>query len=127
MSGPELVDDSERDWRTLGAATIAGHDATPAMQPSTSDARAVGGLVVRSFRYPGGRLWSVWQVQHPEDGGPPVLRFTAGMRSIDLKTWPADWADAPDERLAELLRSAMPRSASPPAAPGAPRRRTTDR
>lgn len=82
--------------------------------------------VVRSFRYPGGRLWTVCVVQHPEDEGPPVLRFTAGMRSIDLRTWPRDWADAPDDRLAEMLRLASPRAHKPPMSPDEPRRRWND-
>ena len=78
--------------------------------------------VVRSFRYPGGRLWTVCVINHPESGGPPVLRFTAGVRSLDLERWPIDWADARDETLVELLRSAAPRGAHTPV-PGAPRRR----
>lgn len=72
--------------------------------------------VVRSFKYPGGRLWSVCVVEHPEDGGPRALRFTAGSRYLDLRPWPKDWADAPDAQLIELLRKAAPRepSANPP-------------
>jgi hypothetical protein len=65
--------------------------------------------VVRSFRYPGGRLWTVCVVQHPEDGSAPALRFNAGARNIDLRPWPKDWVDAPNERLVELLRQAAPR------------------
>jgi hypothetical protein len=125
MSGTELGADSGRDRQAIDAATAAGHDATPAIHDAPATARHIGNLIVRSFRYPGGRLWTVWQVQHPDGGGPPVLRFTAGIRSVDLKAWPSDWVDAPDARLAELLRSAMPRPAQP-ARPDAPRRRATD-
>ena len=82
--------------------------------------------VVRTFRYPGGRFWTVCVVAHPEIGGPPALRFTAGMRSIDLKTWPKDWADAPDEHLVELLRVAAPRRQLTEAPVGSPHRRWTD-
>lgn len=65
--------------------------------------------VVRTFRYPGGRFWTVCVVAYPEDGGSPVLRFTSGLRFIDLKTWPKDWADHPDEELVWMLRRASPR------------------
>jgi hypothetical protein len=65
--------------------------------------------VLRTFRYPTGRIWAVCVMKHPEDGGPPVLRFTAGGRNIDLHDWPKDWADYPDEGLANLLRRAAPR------------------
>ena len=77
-------------------------------QPDVTDL-----LVVRSFKYPGGRLWTVCVVDQPEDGGPPALRFTAGARFIDLRPWPRDWADAPDERLAHMLRFAQPRTPNP--------------
>jgi hypothetical protein len=81
--------------------------------------------VVRTFRYPGGRFWTVCVIRHPEAGGPPVLRFTAGMRDIDLKDWPKDWADYPDEGLVDLLRRAAPRTKRPPDQ-NSPRRRYDD-
>ena len=81
--------------------------------------------VVRSFKYPGGRLWTVCVVQFPEDGGLPALRFTAGSRYLDMRPWPKDWVDAPEERLVELIRAAAPR---PPATrpAGASHRRFND-
>jgi hypothetical protein len=82
--------------------------------------------VVRTFRYPGGRYWVVCVIRHPEGGGRPVLRFSAGARDIDLTAWPEDWADYPDDRLVELLRQAAPRRPAPPPPPGAPRRRWDD-
>jgi hypothetical protein len=82
--------------------------------------------VVRTFRYPGGRIWTVCVVMHPEGGGPPVLRFSAGMRSIDLKSWPKAWADEPDDQLAMMLRNAAPRPATKTFAPNTPRRRWND-
>ncbi len=82
--------------------------------------------VVRTFRYPGGRLWTICIVRRPEGGGAPVLRFTAGMRDIDLPDWPEDWADYRDEQLVDLLRRAAPRRSAPPAGPGTPRRRWDD-
>ncbi len=72
--------------------------------------------VVRSFKYPGGRLWTVCVMAYPDDGSPPALRFTAGSRFLDLRPWPRDWVDAPDERLVELIRAAAPRPATAPAA-----------
>jgi len=82
--------------------------------------------IVRTFRYPAGRYWTVCVIRRPEDGGPPVLRFTAGARDIDLRDWPKDWADYPDERLVHLLRSAAPRPIGPARGPTTPRRRHDD-
>jgi hypothetical protein len=82
--------------------------------------------VVRSFRYPGGRIWTVSVVEHPETGGPPVLRFSAGSRVIDLKRWNRAWADEHDERLAEMLRDAAPRAPTTRFTPETPRRRWND-
>jgi len=78
--------------------------------------------VIRTFRYPGGRFWSVCVVQHPEDNGPPVLRFQSGVRFFDLRSWPRDWADHPDEELVLMLRSAAPRRPTQPPEGVTPRR-----
>jgi len=82
--------------------------------------------VVRTFKYPGGRYWTVCVVTQPEDGGNPVLRFTSGIRSIDMRQWRMDWPDQPDEVLVQMLRRAAPRRTGAPAAAGAPRRRWDD-
>jgi hypothetical protein len=82
--------------------------------------------VLRTFRYPTGRIWAVCVVHQPDDAGPPVLRFTAGARHIDLQDWPKDWADYPDEELANLLRHAEPRHAEAGPALDAPHRRWDD-
>ena len=82
--------------------------------------------VVRSFRYPGGRLWTVCEMPHSVSGGPPVLRFSAGARVVELRTWPKDWADYLDERLVDLLRHAAPRIRPAMPDPEAPRRRHDD-
>ena len=65
--------------------------------------------VVRTFRYPGGRVWSAAIAPHSDIAVGPVLRFTAGARSIDLEQFPRDWPDLPDERMIDLLRHAAPR------------------
>lgn len=82
--------------------------------------------VVRSFRYPGGRVWTVSVTPHPAKRGHRVLRFSAGARSIDLDEWPTDWADLPDEQLTVMLRRAAPRGVLPEA-PANRRRRWDDR
>ena len=81
--------------------------------------------VVRTFRYPAGRFWTVCVMQHPEDDGPPVLRFASGIRHIDLKKWPKNWADQPDDVLVLMLRYAAPRRGAR-GAHGFPRRRWDD-
>jgi hypothetical protein len=81
--------------------------------------------VVRTFRYPGGRIWSAAIAPHSDVAVGPVLRFTAGARSIDLERYPRDWPDLPDERLIELLRHAAPRSIRA-FTPETPRRRYDD-
>lgn len=83
--------------------------------------------VVRAFRYPGGAVWTLRMITHPDDGDAPKLRFTAGERSIDLRTWPKAWPDYPNERLVELLRRAAPRVTSKAPQAGTPRRRWNDK
>jgi hypothetical protein len=97
---------------------------SPSPEEARPDISDLG--VVRTFRYPGGRYWIVCVIRHPEQGGPPVLRFTAGQRDIDLKDWPKDWADYPDERLVHLLRRAAPRPRGQVIGPDTPRRRYDD-
>ena len=81
--------------------------------------------VVRSFFYPGGRIWSVCLSPNPIGAG-QILRFSSGARHLDIEHYPRDWPDYPDERLIELLRSASVRrpGSVPPA--GMQGRRYTD-
>jgi hypothetical protein len=81
--------------------------------------------VVRTFRYPGGRIWSAAIAPHSDIAVGPVLRFTAGARSIDLAKFPREWPDLPDEQLVDLLRHAAPRPI-PKYTPETPRRRHND-
>jgi len=115
--------------RAQSPATTSAAQPTPAtltpLRKSTA-ASSPGDRVVRSFRYPGGRVWSACVVKRPEGGGPPLLRFSSGARHLDLHEWPADWADYTDDRLVALVRS-IPRPV--PAARrtiGTPRRRNGD-
>ncbi len=95
--------------------------------PSAESAIDVTDLrVVRSFLYPGGRLWSVSLAPNAMGTGGQVLRFSAGARHLDVEHYPRDWPDYPDERLIDLLRSAGVRrpGSTPPA--GMEGRRYTD-
>ena len=80
--------------------------------------------VLRTFRYPGGRIWVACVMQDP-GARAPVLRFTAGSRNVDLADWPKDWVDYPDEQLVQLLRKAGKRAPGQ-SAPDGPRRRWDD-
>ena len=109
---------------SVAARLMAADGALPSVEPDVTDLD-----VVRTFRYPGGRFWTVCVVTHPEDGGAPVLRFTSGIRSIDMRQWRKDWPDQPDEALVAMLRRAAPRrdsGASAATASDAPRRRWDD-
>ena len=83
----------------------------------------------RSFRYPGGRYWSAaeYVIRQRSDGeGAPtlrVLRFTAGARSLDVRSWPEDWRAYSDHQLADLLWRSFPRESARAADAGGFRRR----
>jgi hypothetical protein len=80
--------------------------------------------VMRTFRYPGGRIWVAGVTRDPS-AATPVLRFTSGSRSNDLADWPKDWVDYPDEQLVQLLRQSWPRERGGSVTNG-PRRRWDD-
>lgn len=69
----------------------------------------------RTFRFPSGRYWSVaeWTTTSADSATTPVaraiLRFTSGMRSLDLTEWPHDWQTLTDSELASLLARGFPR------------------
>ncbi|HEY2376660.1 MAG TPA: hypothetical protein VGH98_11850 [Gemmatimonadaceae bacterium] len=101
-----------RDWHRLSDSALEQLVARGEMLPArTASAREpIADLaVVRSFRYPGGRVWTVSVTPHPTTKDARVLRFSAGARAIDVETWPRDWADLPDEQLIAILRRAAPR------------------
>jgi hypothetical protein len=72
--------------------------------------------VVRSFANPVGEVWRATLVERGP-GGAPVLRFASESRIVDLASWPKDWVDSSDERLAELLRLAQTAGDSSRSAP----------
>ena len=73
--------------------------------------------VQRTFRFPGGRYWSVleWPVlASARDGRTTrVLRFISGSRMLELESWPRDWSSYTDDRLAVLLSQSFPREPLP--------------
>ena len=66
-------------------------------------------------------------IRQPSDGEGPatlsVLRFTAGARSLDVKSWPPEWRGYSDHQLADLLWRSFPRTTSAVAEEGGFRRR----
>lgn len=122
--GAAAVEAMDRTREIIEQAAEEPERASEVARVATPDVTDLN--VVRSFRYPGGRLWTTCVITHPEEGGPPVLRFTAGARHIDMLKWPKDWADYPDEDLIALLRLAAPRPPAPPPGPDTPRRRYSD-
>jgi hypothetical protein len=70
---------------------------------------------VRTFRFPGGRFWTVTECPASATTGADeaqprrVLRFMSGSRALDLTSWPEDWASRSDADLADLLTASFPR------------------
>ena len=82
---------------------------------------------VRTFRFPGGRFWTVSECAASATTGADessphrVLRFVSGSRALDVRAWPSDWASRSDAELAELLTSSFPRHSAE--SDGGPHRR----
>jgi hypothetical protein len=110
-----------RDWQRLSAealeALLPQAEVLPARTASGRSSIA-DMAVVRSFRYPGGRVWTAALTPHPTSPGQRVLRFSGSARVIDVEDWPDDWADQPDEQLVALLRRSAPRGVLPPVPDG---------
>lgn len=84
-----------------GGDREVAHSGTPSMD-------------VRTFRYPGGRVWTVAErLAADEEGGESrvMLRFSSGSRTLDMENFPADWVRYSDDRLIDLLCVAFPRPA----------------
>jgi hypothetical protein len=109
------------------------HGRAVAEATASPHASSDGRVAVRTFRFPGGRFWTVteYDVGSPPDGGSGsdggrrVLRFMSGSRALDVVHWPADWATRPDVELAELLSTSFPRHGTDSEDP-AQQRRSTD-
>lgn len=115
------------DWQQLPTESLevllADGERLPARAP-TALAEAADLPAARSFRYPGGRVWTVSVTTHPRRPEVHLLRFSAGGRAIDLDDWPRNWSNLSDDQLISLLRRAWPRSGAPAA--DSPRRRWDD-
>lgn len=114
--------DAERPGDARGDEPIARRETPSAKERPTA----------RTFHFPGGRVWTVAEqyIQLRNRMGEPldartVLRFTSGMRSLDLLAWPPDWAGYSDDELADLLGRAFPRDRSS-SSDSAQRRRRSD-
>jgi hypothetical protein len=97
----------------IAAAEAAAHEqARRAAEHDGADRQAA---FARTFRYPGGRYWSVAEWAGTDHGdaaaadGRSVLRFTSGRRSLDLASWPRDWQTYSDDELVTLLFKSFPR------------------
>jgi hypothetical protein len=70
---------------------------------------------LRTFQYPGGRIWTVGVLGVSSDQGMrDVLRFACGAHSVELAEWPDDWERFSDAQLAELLSAGAPARADVP-------------
>ena len=103
------------------AETVRGERSSGAHGRASAEAVSDPRLVVdmrapvRTFRFPGGRFWTVTEcaASAPAGSGAEkprrVLRFMSGSRALDLTSWPSDWASASDADLADMLASSFPR------------------
>jgi hypothetical protein len=104
-------------WRRFASGDRSAKRAAPHRADTGAAARQGerSSSECRSFRYPGGRYWSVaeYVVQRGDDERDPaprrVLRFTAGARTLDTSSWPAGWRNLSDHQLADLLWRSFPR------------------
>jgi hypothetical protein len=101
-----------RNWQQFDdaqlEALLEAGEALPATAPPGRTALADAPRV-RSFRFPGGGVWTVSVAPHPLTHGSRVLRFSAGGRVVDVDKWPADWTELSDSELVGLLSEAMSR------------------
>lgn len=127
-----------KGWAELPDAELhllldRAQDANPDADARSAEAMGAKGTI-RSFLYPGGRLWTVSEVvvQYRDPDGEPlgeprtVLRFAAGRRTLDLLAWPPEWTEYDEAGLAALLARAFPRRTTA-RDPDSPARRRTDR
>lgn len=106
-----------RSGALRGTASAASGETTQA--PRRADDREIErsgtpSMDVRTFRYPGGRVWTVAErAADAVDGSAPLLlRFSSGSRSLDMPGFPRDWSHYTDDQLIDLLCFAFPRPAA---------------
>jgi hypothetical protein len=96
--------------------------------PSARETRSGSGSpTIRTFRYPGGRYWTVNEQPIEATAGEryrPLLVFTSGARALETRDWPSEWARMSEEQLADLLYSSFPRDPSTENPTGFRRRRS---
>lgn len=105
-----LLDRAEPVREGTGAQRSERESSAPGASQSDS---VLGNF--RTFRYPGGRYWTV--SEHPTEtaGVRPqhaLLVFTSGARSLETRNRPTDWTRMSDMELADLLYRSFPRSES---------------
>lgn len=105
--------------RPRGEIRVRGDLVLPADLPPNVSARVAGSIprdvegnidmrflgVVRSFRYPGGEIWRASIFEATPDAL-PALRFSSESQTLDLASYPVDWADLSDDGLVALMQLA---------------------
>lgn len=103
--------------QVIGGRSSGPHGLTAAEQAANPLSAAPARATQRTFRFPGGRYWSVgeWTVTDPSgrEKSVRVLRFTSGSRSLQLEDFPRDWDTLTDDQLAELIARGFPRETRP--------------
>ena len=77
-----------RDWHRLpdeALEELLQHGEVLPARTASNRGQIADAAVVRSFRYPGGRVWTVSVTPHPTAANSRVLRFSAGVRSVDVE------------------------------------------
>lgn len=122
----ETKSEDELQLLLRSATPVRGEPPQPsaargASVPTMPAGPALPSETMRTFKYPGGRYWSVheWLVEAPEaEGGSAqgriVLRFASGVRQFDLLAFPRSWEKYTDQQLADLLYVAFPRPSRQP-------------
>jgi hypothetical protein len=95
--------------------------------PARETRPAPASPTIRTFRYPGGRYWTVNEQATETTTGEryrPLLVFTSGARALETRDWPSDWPRLSEEQLADLLYRSFPRHPSRANPTGFRRRRS---